>query len=58
VFAELKAEVARLQRRYGDDGRYADPATRPKDDVDGGAATAAPLGRKTIPEAIAASQPQ
>ena len=36
VFAELEAEIARLQREYGDDGRYADPQTWPAGSADGG----------------------
>jgi hypothetical protein len=56
VFGELKGEIARLQRQYGDDGRYADPDTWPRGGVDGepGGARES-LGRKTAAEAIAAS---
>ncbi len=34
-FAELKAEIARLQKEYKDDGQYADPATWPEGSADG-----------------------
>lgn len=56
-FAELKAEIARLQKEFKDDGQYADSADWPKGGVDGpdGAAKRHPLGRKTIAEAIAAA---
>jgi arylsulfatase A-like enzyme len=57
LFAELKAEIARLQAEFGDDGRYADPATWPKGSVDGPFGDKQPLGRKTVAEAIAASGP-
>jgi arylsulfatase A-like enzyme len=52
VFAELKAEIARLQREFGDDGLYADPATWPKGGVDGDLDDKQPLGRKTVAEAM------
>jgi len=55
LVAELKAELVRLQLEFGDDGLYADPATWPKEGVDGGARDLQPLGRKTVAEAIAAS---
>jgi len=55
VFAELEAEIARLQREYGDDGRYADPQTWPAGSADGGFDGRQPLGRTTVAEAIAAS---
>ena len=56
VFAELKAEIVRLQQQYGDDGRYADPETWPTGGVDGGAGDGKErLGRKTAAEAIAVS---
>lgn len=54
-FAELKAEIARLQRQYADDGRFADPATRPADDVAGPFPGRRPLGEVTAVEAIAAA---
>lgn len=54
-FAELKAEIARLQKQYGDDGQYADPATWPPGSADGPFNNKKPLGVKTVAEAIAAS---
>jgi arylsulfatase A-like enzyme len=52
-FAELKAEIARLQKEYKDDGLYADPATWPKGSADGPFDHYKPLGEKTVAEAIA-----
>ncbi|MFM8415295.1 MAG: sulfatase [Planctomycetota bacterium] len=57
VFADLRAEIGRLQAEFEDDGLYADPATWPKGSVDGPFADKPPLGRKTVAEAIAASAP-
>jgi arylsulfatase A-like enzyme len=54
-FAELKAEIARLQKQYEDDGQYADPSTWPPGSADGPFNDKKPLGVKTVPEAIAAS---
>ena len=54
-FAELKAEIARLQKEYQDDGQYADPATWPKGGVDGGFESYQPSGIKTVAEAITMS---
>jgi arylsulfatase A-like enzyme len=51
-FAELKAEMARLQKQYQDDGQYAAPATWPKDSADSPFNDKKPLGRKTVAEAI------
>jgi hypothetical protein len=56
LFADLKAEIARLQQFYKDDGRYADPATWPKDSADGPFDGKAPLGVKTVAEAVAATR--
>ena len=53
--AELRAELERLQRQFGDDGLYADPATWPSGSADGPFKDKQPLGRKTISEAMAAS---
>jgi arylsulfatase A-like enzyme len=50
-FAELKAEIARLQDEYKDDGLYADPATWPKGSSDG-PFYERPLGEKTVREAM------
>lgn len=57
-FAELKAELERLQREYEDDGQYADPATRPADGVDGPFGGRLRLGIKTVGEAVAAATAQ
>lgn len=54
-FAELKAEITRLQEHYGDEGQYADPATWPRGGV-GGAPKAKGLGEKTVEEAVAATE--
>ena len=54
-FAELKAEIARLQKQYKDDGQYADPATWPKGSADGPFNDKQPIGIKTVAEAIAAT---
>ena len=51
-FAELKAEIARLQKEYKDDGQYADPATWPKGGSDGPFDDKQPSGTKTVAEAI------
>ena len=56
-FAELKAEIARLQKEYRDDGQFADPSTWPRDGVDGRFAEKQALGTKTVSEAIALAQP-
>ncbi len=53
-FAELKAEIARLQKQYKDDGQYADPATWPAGSADGPFNDKQPIGVKTVAEAIAA----
>ncbi|MCE9632295.1 MAG: sulfatase [Planctomycetia bacterium] len=55
LFADLKAELERLQRDYGDDDRYADPATWPQGTVNGPFPGRTQLGQKTVAEAIAAS---
>jgi arylsulfatase A-like enzyme len=52
-FAELKAEISRLQEQYKDDGRYADPSTWPAGSSDGPFGDKRPLGVKTVAEAIA-----
>ena len=54
-FAELKSEIARLQKEYKDDGIYADPATWPKGSADGPFDAYQPAGIKTVAEAIAAA---
>jgi arylsulfatase A-like enzyme len=50
-FQELKDEITRLQKHYKDDGQYAAPADRPKDNVDGPLNAYLPLGKRTISEA-------
>jgi len=55
VFAELRAELVRLQKHYRDDGRYADPATWPGGSVERRGAGIPSLGTKTVTEAIAAA---
>jgi arylsulfatase A-like enzyme len=57
VFGELKAEIARLQKEYQDDGRYADPQTWPADSADGPFNDKVMSGEKTVAEAIAAAKP-
>jgi len=54
-FQELQAEIARLQKAYADDGRFADLKTLPPEDVQGDVAGKEPLGAKSVAEAIAAS---
>jgi arylsulfatase A-like enzyme len=54
-FTELKAEIARLQKQYKDDGQYADPATWPPGSADGPFNDKQPTGTKTVTEAIAAT---
>jgi arylsulfatase A-like enzyme len=53
LFAELKAEIARLQKAFKDDGQYADPATWPSGSADGPFDDKRPIGVKTVAEAIA-----
>ncbi|HWQ92278.1 MAG TPA: sulfatase [Clostridia bacterium] len=54
-FAELKAEIARLQKQYRDDGQYADPATWPRSSSDGPFQGKEPMGVLTVVEAINAA---
>jgi len=62
LFAELKTEIERLQKQYGDDGRYADPQTWPTEAVRGSFKDKdkdkEPLGTRTVAEAIAAAKDQ
>lgn len=51
-FAELKAEIARLQKQYKDEGQFADPATWPKGGSDGPFDDKKPAGRKSVAEAM------
>lgn len=55
VFEELKAEMARLQKHYNDDGQYAEPASLPKTTVDGPVGDRKALGVRTVGEAMAAA---
>ncbi|MDQ3623067.1 MAG: sulfatase-like hydrolase/transferase, partial [Verrucomicrobiota bacterium] len=57
-FAELKAEIARLQKEYKDDGQYADPATWPAGSADGPFNDKQPIGARTVAEAITATAPK
>jgi arylsulfatase A-like enzyme len=57
VFAELRAEIGRLQQEYEDDGLYADPATWPPGSADHDFGAKRPLGRKTVAEALEAAIP-
>ena len=50
-FAELKAEIVRLQTEYKDDGQYADASTWPKGSADGPFDQKA-LGVKSVADAI------
>ena len=54
-FAELKAEIARLQKEFGDDGQYAAPADWPAGSADGPFHAYESIGLKTVAEAIAAT---
>ncbi len=54
-FAELKAEIARLQQQFHDDGQYADPTTWPAGSADGPFPGKQPSGIRTVAEAIAAA---
>lgn len=54
-FAELKAEIARLQRELKDEDQYANRADWPRGGVDGPFDGYQPLGSKTVAEAIAAA---
>jgi len=51
-FAELKDEIARLQKQYKDDGQFADPATWPKGGSDGPFDDKKPAGNKSVAEAM------
>jgi len=55
-FVELKAEIARLQTQYHDEGQFADPAAWPKTSADGPFDDKRLIGVKTIAEAIAATR--
>lgn len=55
-FAELKAEIVRLQKQFQDDGQYADPVTWPAGSADGPFDDKRPIGMMTVAEAIAATR--
>lgn len=55
TFEQLKAQLRQLQEHYGDDGRYADPATWPKGGSDGPFGDRVALGKKSVSEAISLS---
>jgi arylsulfatase A-like enzyme len=55
LFQELKAEIARLQNEYEDDGLYADPETWPKGGSDGPFVQPDMMGVRTVKEAVAFS---
>ncbi len=54
-FAELKAEIQRLQKQYGDEEQFADPATWPNTSADGPFNDKQPKGTQSVAQAIAAS---
>jgi arylsulfatase A-like enzyme len=54
-FVELKAEIARLQEEYKDDGQFADPATWPKGGSDGPFDDKTMIGPRSIGEAMMAA---
>lgn len=54
-FTELKAELARLQKEYKDDGLFADPATWPAGSADGPWDAYQATGIKSVDEAISAA---
>lgn len=54
LFAELKAEIARLRKQYQDDGQYADSADWPSGGSDGPFNNKQPVGVKSVTEAVAA----
>jgi arylsulfatase A-like enzyme len=51
-FAELKAEIVRLQKQYKDEGQFADPSTWPKGGSDGPFDDKKPVGNKSVAEAM------
>lgn len=52
-FAELKAELSRLQTYYRDENQYASPKDWPKGGVDGPFDKPKALGKKSVQEAVA-----
>ena len=57
-FAALKAEIARLQTEFRDEGQYASPTTWPTGGADGPFNDKQPLGNKSVAEAILATIPR
>lgn len=55
LFRELKAEIARLQKEFKDDGQYADSADWPAGSADGPFNDKQPMGITSIAEAIGAA---
>ena len=55
LFAELKAEITRLQKEFKDDGQYSEPSKWPKGGVHGPFPKNVPVGEKSVAEAISAS---
>jgi arylsulfatase A-like enzyme len=51
-FAELKAELALLQKQYKDEEQFANPESWPKEGSDGPFGDKRPLGIKTVAEAM------
>ena len=51
-FEQLKDEIALLKKQYKDEEQFADPATWPKGGSDGPFDDKAPLGPKTVAQAI------
>ena len=51
-FEQLKDEIALLKKQYKDEEQFADPATWPKSGSDGPFDDKAPLGPKTVAQAI------
>jgi arylsulfatase A-like enzyme len=56
-FAELKVEIARLQKEYKDEGQYADSADWPSGSTYGPFNDKKSIGTKTVSEAMATSVP-
>lgn len=52
LFAELKAEISRLQKEFKDEGQYANPESWPAGSADGPFNDKPPVGLKTTTEAI------
>jgi len=55
-FTELKAELAKLQTEFKDDGQFADPGSWPKTSADGPLDDKRPSGKKSVADAIQMSE--